>query len=148
MAVERVVGAARLGSGEVVRVTVGDTPVCVARTVDGRLFAIRDTCSHRNVSLSQGRLRGAAIVCPLHEAVFDLATGRPTRRPATEPVPTYHVTEDGDDLLITLAAQPDSARRPDVGVPGDRTLLAKIRDCWPLAIISRRTGKRQIGQRL
>jgi len=111
MAVERVMGAGGLANGELTRVVVGGVPVCVARTGDGRLFAVGDQCSHRMVSLSKGLLFGARIQCPLHAASFDLATGEPTSRPASAPIPTYRVVEDGNDLLIDLESVTPRHRR-------------------------------------
>lgn len=106
MGVERVRGAGGLTNGELARVVVGGVPVCVARTRDGRLYAVGDQCSHREVPLSEGVLSGTRIECPLHAATFDLATGAPTSPPATAPVPTYRVVEDGADLLIDLESTP------------------------------------------
>jgi nitrite reductase/ring-hydroxylating ferredoxin subunit len=49
--------------------------VLVARTDDG-LFAINDRCTHQASLLSPGRVRRGAVMCPLHGARFDLATGK------------------------------------------------------------------------
>lgn len=100
MAARRIEGVGELAPGDVRRVVVDGTAVCVARTDDGRLFAIGDTCSHEETSLSEGWLMGTQIECPMHSSVFDLETGEPTSLPATEPVPTFRVAVDGDDLLI------------------------------------------------
>jgi len=43
--------------------------------VDGEIHACRDRCGHQNAPLSMGRLDGRRITCPLHAAVFDIATG-------------------------------------------------------------------------
>jgi 3-phenylpropionate/trans-cinnamate dioxygenase ferredoxin subunit len=103
MAEYRIVGAGDMAPGDVKRVIVDGAPVCVARTDNGRLFAIGDTCSHEATSLSEGWLMGTQIECPMHSSVFDLETGEPTSLPATEPVPTFRVAVDGDDLLIEPA---------------------------------------------
>ena len=64
--------------------------------VDGELFAIDDTCTHQDASLSDGWLEGCAVECPLHAACFDLRTGRPSGPPAKKPVRTHQVVvEDG-----------------------------------------------------
>jgi nitrite reductase/ring-hydroxylating ferredoxin subunit len=80
-------------------VEVGGNPVCVVRTVDG-VHAVSDTCSHAEVSLSEGEVEGTTIECWLHGSRFDLLSGRPTGLPATEPVPVFEVIIDGDDVLI------------------------------------------------
>lgn len=43
--------------------------------IDGTYHAYNDRCPHAASPLSTGRLRRGAIMCPLHGARFDLATG-------------------------------------------------------------------------
>lgn len=112
MGVERVATAGGPTRGGLTRVVVGGVAVCVARTRDGRLFAVADRCSHREVPLSGGSLSGTRIECPLHAAAFDLATGEPTGPPASTPIPTYRVVEDGDDLLIDLETEAARGNQP------------------------------------
>ncbi|MET7453695.1 bifunctional 3-phenylpropionate/cinnamic acid dioxygenase ferredoxin subunit [Streptomyces sp. NPDC005574] len=84
-----------LPEGESVRLET-TPPVAVFRTDDGELYAIDDTCTHQDASLSEGYLEGCLVECPLHAASFDLRTGRPTCLPARRPVRTHRVTvEDG-----------------------------------------------------
>ena len=98
----RVAGVDDLAPGDVRLVEVAGHRVCLARTDDGAFFAIDDTCSHEEESLSEGWLDGSCIECPAHNSIFDLKTGEPTTLPATEPVPTYPVRLDGDDVLLTV----------------------------------------------
>lgn len=49
--------------------------VLVARTDEG-LFAVNDRCTHQAALLSGGRVRRGAVMCPLHGARFEMATGR------------------------------------------------------------------------
>ena len=76
-----------LPPGESTRV-VAYVPVAVFNA-DGELFAIDDTCTHQDASLSEGWLEDCMIECPLHAASFDLRTGKPTGPPAKRPVRTY-----------------------------------------------------------
>lgn len=57
--------------------------------VEGRYYAIDDTCSHEAQSLSNGILHGCEIVCPRHGARFSLETGAALSPPAWEPIDTY-----------------------------------------------------------
>ncbi|WP_240606238.1 non-heme iron oxygenase ferredoxin subunit [Euzebya rosea] len=98
----RVAGAASLAPGEVRLLEVGGQRVCLARTDDDELFAVDDICSHEEESLSEGWLDGSCIECPAHNSVFDLRTGEALTLPATEPVRTYPVTTDGDDVIVTV----------------------------------------------
>jgi len=49
--------------------------VLVARSEDG-FHAVNDRCTHQASLLSTGRIRRGAVMCPLHGARFELATGR------------------------------------------------------------------------
>ncbi len=82
-------------------VVIDGEPICVARS-NGTLYAIRDVCSHADVALSDGDVEDGTVECWLHGSRFDLATGRPTGLPATQPVPVYPVKHDGDDVLVAI----------------------------------------------
>lgn len=99
-----VLAAASLPEGGVIRVTVPDGDIALAR-VDGQVYAIDDTCSHGAVSLSEGDLvpGECRIECWLHGSEFDLRTGHPTCLPATVPLRTYPVRIDGDSVQVDLA---------------------------------------------
>jgi len=49
--------------------------VLVGRTDDG-LHAVNDRCTHQAALLSGGRIRRGAVMCPLHGARFELASGQ------------------------------------------------------------------------
>lgn len=51
------------------------------------------------------------IECRCHSASFDLATGRPTAPPATRPITTDHLEEDGRDALVAITPWPASTPR-------------------------------------
>jgi len=48
--------------------------VLVAHDDDG-WHAVNDRCTHQAALLSKGRIRRGAIMCPLHGARFEVATG-------------------------------------------------------------------------
>lgn len=82
--------ASELPLGAVKQVFVDDVAVAVANTEEG-VFAIEDTCSHAEVSLSEGSLSGCLLECWMHGAAFDVRTGQPVSPPASRPVDTYEV---------------------------------------------------------
>ncbi len=106
-----ITGGADLPCGQVLRVDVDGLPVCLVHAEDGGYFAIGDTCSHEEASLSDGWTYGHQIECPLHNSVFDLETGSALSLPATDPVPVYPVAVHGHDLLVSVpsAAQTSSS---------------------------------------
>lgn len=70
--------------------------------VEDEFFAIDDRCTHAEASLSEGDVWGHEVACPRHGATFDLRTGEATALPAVEPVRTYEVRIDGDDVLVAV----------------------------------------------
>ncbi|MGA9747738.1 MAG: non-heme iron oxygenase ferredoxin subunit [Nocardioides sp.] len=84
-------------------VDVEGVEVAVVRH-DDEVYAIQDECSHATIPLSEGEVEGCEIECWLHGSRFDLRTGKPSGLPATEPVPTYPVRVDGDDVLVDITA--------------------------------------------
>lgn len=59
----------------VVSVSLNGWRVLIAN-VGGDYLALNDRCTHAASPLSTGRLRHGAIMCPLHGARFELATGK------------------------------------------------------------------------
>ena len=70
--------------------------------VDGKVFAVDDMCTHEDASLSKGSLHGECVKCPLHGSRFDLNTGAALDDPAEDPVRTYPVKIEGDDIRVRL----------------------------------------------
>jgi 3-phenylpropionate/trans-cinnamate dioxygenase ferredoxin subunit len=93
-----------LAPGTARRVEVDGTPIAVVRCGD-EVFAIGDTCSHANVSLSEGEVlcEDGEIECWKHGSTFSLATGEPQALPATQPVPVYEVTVRDGDVVVTVS---------------------------------------------
>lgn len=75
--------------------------ICVAR-VGNEVFAIGDTCSHADASLSEGDVTGFKIECWLHGAEFDLRTGQALTLPAVTPVEVFAVSVDGDSVTVEV----------------------------------------------
>jgi 3-phenylpropionate/trans-cinnamate dioxygenase ferredoxin subunit len=75
--------------------------ICVAR-VGQEVFAIADTCSHSEASLSEGETDGFKIECWLHGAEFDLRTGEALTLPANISLETYSVKIDGNSVTVEI----------------------------------------------
>lgn len=85
------------------KVVIDGIPVAVVMDSAGAVHALGDTCTHGEISLSEGFVEDDAIECWAHGSKFDLSTGKPRNFPAFEPVPVYTVTIDGDDVLVDVA---------------------------------------------
>lgn len=102
MSLERACALSQLPEVGAIRVVLDGIPVAVVRDEDGDVHAIGDTCTHADVSLSEGEVEDCSIECWLHGSRFDLRTGEPTSLPAIRPVPVYPVTIDGGDVLVDV----------------------------------------------
>ena len=93
-----------LPAGEVRLVEV-EPPLAVFN-VEGVLYAIDDTCTHSQASLSDGDVDPlrCAVECPFHLAQFDLRTGKHSL-PANKPVRT-HTVEIRDGIITVLVGVP------------------------------------------
>lgn len=91
-----------LTSGKARKIEINGQPVCVARVGD-EVFAIGDTCSHSDASLSEGDITEYRIECWLHGAEFDLRSGEAVTLPAVTPVQRYTVVQDGDQITIEVS---------------------------------------------
>jgi len=87
------------GSGK--QFLVEGLPIAVFN-VEGRFYAIDDTCTHAEFSLSEGTLEGDVVTCPGHGAQFDLKSGDALTLPAVTGVRTYPVKIEGDLIKIVV----------------------------------------------
>ena len=90
-----------LQQGKPVKVEKNGKTICVARVGD-EVFAVDDTCSHSEASLSEGDVTDFKIECWMHGAEFDLRTGEALTPPAVAPLHTYGVHVDGDSVTVEI----------------------------------------------
>ena len=85
------------------RFDVHGVAVAVIR-LDDKVYAIGDTCTHGEVSLSEGELLCAdlELECWKHGSAFSVVTGQPSTLPATQPVPVYVATVVDGTVEITV----------------------------------------------
>ncbi len=97
----RVAGPDEVSFGNASQVTAGDKKIAVFK-LDGELFAIDDTCTHKGGPLSEGEINGEEITCPWHGAVFNIKTGELVSGPARAAVGRYNVrvTEQGIEVEV------------------------------------------------
>ncbi len=113
-----------LAVGQPAAAEVAGRRLAIVRTDEHSVHAVDDTCTHANVSLSEGEVDGCTLECWLHGSRFDLRTGLPSGPPATIPVAVHAVRiVDGDVYVSALPAsaggapatspQPSSAPVPE-----------------------------------
>lgn len=94
-----------IAPGKAKRVEIGEESIAIFN-VDGEFYAVGDTCSHEEASLSEGDLFDHVVECPLHGAEFDLRTGDALCLPAVVPVPAYEVKVEGEAVLVDIGGTP------------------------------------------
>ena len=87
--------------GEMRAFEVGGEDVTIAN-VDGAFYAFNDVCTHMMCSLAEGDLEGTTVTCACHGSEFDVTTGDVLGGPATEPVDSYEVSVEGEDIQVEL----------------------------------------------
>lgn len=96
--------AGELREGTMRRYDVAGRRILLAN-VAGRYYAVDDSCTHEDASLSTGVLKGELVKCPLHNSRFNLRTGEVLEEPAEAPLRTYPVREEGGRILIGVPAR-------------------------------------------
>jgi 3-phenylpropionate/trans-cinnamate dioxygenase ferredoxin subunit len=91
--------------GRMLEVMVGSRNILLCHTREG-WFAVDNVCTHADAKLSEGRLRKARLICPLHGGSFDCRTGAAIGGPAVLPLGSYAVRLSGDNVEIAIAPQP------------------------------------------
>jgi 3-phenylpropionate/trans-cinnamate dioxygenase ferredoxin subunit len=103
MASTRLCAVDDLTPGTARRFDVEGHRIALVRIKDD-FYAIGDRCSHADYSLSEGEVyeRECEIECWKHGSTFSLKTGEAQILPATQPVPVYEVTVEGQDVQVVL----------------------------------------------
>src|SRR5665647_2176769 len=91
MASTQICALDELEPNQAIKVEIDGVPIAVVLDSAGDVFAIGDTCTHGDISLSEGFVEGDTLECWAHGSKFSLRTGRPITLPAYEPVPVYQV---------------------------------------------------------
>ena len=103
----KVAAVSEIPPGDMKMVEVGAEQVLLVN-LEGTIHACDDVCTHSYASLSEGDLDGAEICCPLHGALFNVATGEAITPPAEEALRVFQVRIEGDDILVGPPAVAES----------------------------------------
>ncbi|MBV1916867.1 MAG: Rieske 2Fe-2S domain-containing protein [Sphingomonadaceae bacterium] len=103
----RIAGTGDIAPGQIIPVEAGGEKLLLAQ-VGSDYFAAQRKCPHLGFNLCRGSLDGGAVVCPLHKAKFDLASGKIERDPkllfikmtVKNDLKTYPVRIEGDAVLV------------------------------------------------
>ncbi len=98
----KIATAAEVPEGKAKQVILGRRKLALFN-VAGVFYTIDDVCPHKGAPLSQREVQGTKIICPYHEAAFDLTTGAHLCPSAKSGVRTYKVQVVGDEIQIEVA---------------------------------------------
>lgn len=94
--------AAAVTPGNVIRVEADGQSLAVYN-VEGTYYVSQDECTHGPGYMSEGYIIDCEIECPFHQGRFDIASGRATLAPATEPLKVWKVSVVDGKVCIDLA---------------------------------------------
>jgi nitrite reductase/ring-hydroxylating ferredoxin subunit len=97
----RVASLSELVPGQPIGMDVDGARLVLAR-VGETVYACGDTCTHRGGHLSEGRLTGPRLSCPLHGWNYDMRTGQCVLPIRGGRVPVYSVRIDGDSVFVEI----------------------------------------------
>lgn len=96
----RICKVAELQPGMAARVVLDDGTAVAVFNVEGAFYAIGDTCTHEEASLSEGYIDDDMVECPKHGAAFHIPTGEVRSLPATKSEPTFTTVVDDGELYV------------------------------------------------
>src|ERR1700674_345750 len=98
MAFARAAKTGEIAPGTIKEFQVEGKAVAVAN-VDGKFYAISNTCLHRGGPLGQGPLEGKIVTCPWHGWEYDVTSGKVAANPAVG-VTCFAVEVRGEDIWV------------------------------------------------
>lgn len=93
----------RLLRADVIRFDYGKRTFALVRDEEGSLFATDGICTHGNVHLADGLVKGGIIECPKHNGRFNLVDGAPARAPICRGLSTYPFVEEAGTLKLNVS---------------------------------------------
>jgi 3-phenylpropionate/trans-cinnamate dioxygenase ferredoxin subunit len=107
----RVGALAEMPAGSMRPCQVAGREVLVCHTKVG-LYAVDNICTHAFARMSDGRLRGTRLICPLHGASFDVRTGDVLGAPATRPLAAHAVRLVDGEVEVSVNLKAAQLRNP------------------------------------
>jgi 3-phenylpropionate/trans-cinnamate dioxygenase ferredoxin subunit len=89
----------QLQDGEVIAISIDKQNVALYQDGDS-YFATDNVCTHQFALLSDGYFEDGCIECPLHQARFDVRTGKALCAPATTDLRTFPTKREGIKIFL------------------------------------------------
>ena len=115
-----------LQDGQTKQVEVEDSALLLAK-IDGQIYATGAYCTHYGAPLAKGVSCNKTVVCPWHNACFDLTSGEQLEPPGLNDLPKYKVRIEGEDIYVAIPEEIQSQRMPEMAQQNksadDRTMV-------------------------
>ena len=96
----KVANKSEIAEGTLKKVMVGKEPVALFN-IGGQIFATTNICTHEFCELDENyAMHGEDVECTCHRSQFNVKTGANTLPPAAEPLKTYRVSVEGDEVFV------------------------------------------------
>ncbi len=92
-------GGSGIGRATAQRLAAEGAAIVIAN-LEGEFVAFQNECTHRGGPLGEGLLENGVVECPFHAGQFNVRTGAVVSPPPTEPIKTYPVRVEGDDIKV------------------------------------------------
>lgn len=114
MTLKQVVAAKvnELQEGEMKQVSVDNGQILLAK-INDRFYATTAFCTHAGAPLEQGVLNRERVVCPWHNACFNIVTGEIQEPPGRNSLVSFDVKVEGDEVIVELPEERRSRRSRD-----------------------------------
>ncbi len=89
---------------------VGDQEILLVQSAAG-IFAVDAHCTHYHGPLAEGLVVGDSIRCPWHHACFNLRSGEAEHAPATAPLASWRVEQEGELIFVRETRAPEKTAR-------------------------------------
>lgn len=95
---------AEVPDGEAAACDIEGFAIAICR-IDGVYYATSNICTHEAAYLSDGLLDGCVLECPLHNARFDVRTGKVLSSPAQTDLRTFPVRGVAGHIEVLLPSK-------------------------------------------
>lgn len=90
-----------LQDGEMRQVSVGETDILLVK-LDGKFHAVGAYCTHYQAPLAEGVLSENHVVCPWHNAYFNVETGDQQEPPGLDSLACYQVRVEDEKVIVSV----------------------------------------------
>ena len=101
MAKVKVANVNEVPEGGIKKVVIGNNEPVALYKIDGQIFATGNICTHAHCELDISNvIQGDVVECTCHGSQFNIKTGAVVLPPAVEPLKTYQVSVEGEEVFV------------------------------------------------